>query len=97
MIIAAMGNDTLITCLIVLKLKSLKRKGYVVSIVLCCFVCFRNNTLTFWDDKTRLASKKFKSFNSFNTSVLKQVEQVRLDKLLEYGLSQTPRYHLDLN
>ena len=42
------------------------------------FVCFRNNTLTFWDDKTRLASKKFKSFNSFNTSVLKQVEQVSL-------------------
>ena len=42
------------------------------------FVCFRNNTLTFWDDKTRLASKKFKSFSSFNTSVLKQVEQVSL-------------------
>ncbi|KAK7098924.1 protein AATF-like [Littorina saxatilis] len=41
---------------------------------------YRNDTLTFWDDKTRLASKKFKSFNSFNTSVLKQIEQILSDR-----------------
>ncbi|KAL8573325.1 hypothetical protein ACOMHN_032787 [Nucella lapillus] len=40
----------------------------------------RNNILTFWDEKTRLASKKFKSFKSYQTPVVKQVEQILSDR-----------------
>ncbi|XP_076452514.1 protein Aatf-like [Babylonia areolata] len=40
----------------------------------------RNTTLTFWDEKTRLASKKFKSFKSYQTPVVKQVEQILSDR-----------------
>ncbi|KAK7479765.1 hypothetical protein BaRGS_00028945 [Batillaria attramentaria] len=43
------------------------------------FRVFRNETLEKWDNNTRLGSK-LKSFSAFNTSVLKQIDQVLSDK-----------------
>nr|KAG5694189.1 hypothetical protein BaRGS_016035 [Batillaria attramentaria] len=43
------------------------------------FRAFRNETLEKWDNNTRLGSK-LKSFSAFNTSVLKQIDQVLSDK-----------------
>lgn len=62
-------------------------RSYVHTQVLYCFY-IRNDTLHKWHDKTRLFSKKLKSFSAFDIPVLKQIDQVLvwLCVFVEFGV-----------